>query len=191
MATKPILIILSGSICTGKSTLSNNLAERNGFIVFKSKDVLKKLAPAEYVSKHETVREGLINYALELDKQTNGSWIADGLTFEIVETGKVIVDCIRLISQLEALKKKFNSIANIYHIHLKCSDNILSERFSARNENKRKNTINSETDFSKAKEHIIEQQSVKFELCADYLILTDFVTTDEVFIKVKSKIVFP
>lgn len=188
MKTKPILIILSGSLCTGKSTLSNNLAEHNDFVIFKSREVLKKLAPAEFVSKHTTVREGLIDYALELDRQTNGSWIADNLPNEIIETGKVILDCIRLISQLEALRNKFNTTANIYHIHLKCSDNILSQRFSERDENKRENIVNSENDFSEAKEHIIEQQSAELEPYADLVISTDFATTDDVFSKVKSKI---
>jgi adenylosuccinate synthase len=190
MITKPILIILSGYLCTGKSTLSYNLAEHNEFVIFKSREVLKKLAPEEFVSKHTTVREGLINYALELDKQTNGSWIADNLPYEVIERGKVILDCIRLKSQLNALRSKFNTTATIYHIHLKCSNNILSQRFAERDENKRKNVTTSEKDFSEAREHIIEQQSVELESYADLVISTDFATTDEVFLKVKNKIRF-
>lgn len=188
MKSKPMLIILSGSLCTGKSTLSNNLAEHNDFVIFKSREVLKKIAPTEFISKHSTVREGLINYALDLDRLTNGSWIADNLPYEIIETGKVILDCIRLISQLEALLNKFNTTANIYHIHLKSSDNILSQRFSVRDENKRKNIVNSENDFSEAREHIIEQQSAELESYADLVINTDYITKIQVYETVITKI---
>jgi adenylosuccinate synthase len=184
MKTKPILVILSGNLCTGKSTLSNKFAQNDSFQILKSREVLKKIAPEDYVSKFQTVREGLINYALELDKHTNGSWIADNLHHEIFEKGKVILDCIRLISQLEALKRKFNDLVNIYHIHLKCSDNILSQRFSDRDENKRNNIEISETDFSEAKEHIIELQSSELESYANLVIETDNISKDDVYNKV-------
>lgn len=187
MKRKPVLILLSGNLCTGKSTLSDNLARHNGFIIFKSREVLRKLTPTEYISKYATEREGLINYALELDEQTMGSWVADNLSFETIKTGKVVLDCIRLVSQLKALKKKFNTAATIYHVHLKCSENGLMKRFSERDENKRENILISNIDFQQAKEHLIEQQSIELEPYADILISTDSITTDEVFFQVIAK----
>ena len=183
-------IVLSGNLCTGKTSLAKSLNELNNFKLFMTREILKKLAPPSFLSKYHTEREGLINYSIELDKNENGQWIADNISLKTVSNHNIIVDSIRLISQLRALDNKFKPISRFFHIHLKCTDEILSQRFAARNENKRENITNSIHDFYKAKEHIIELQSSELEVYADMVIITDMFSSADIYNQVIGRILF-
>lgn len=180
-----ILILLSGSLCTGKSTLSDNLVKHLGFETIKSRSILKLITPKDVLSQYETIREALITYAIELDEKTNGSWLANSIDLESIMNKLIVFDSIRLNSQLKAFKVRFSLTTQIIHIHLKCTDKVLQERFVGRNENNRNNDGLSEHDFLKAKEHILELQSSELEPYADRIIITNDFTPEQVFKEVK------
>jgi adenylosuccinate synthase len=175
---KTTFLVLSGRICTGKSTLANLFKSKNDYEIIMTRDILKRLAPATFLSKFKTEREGLINYSLTLDREQDGKWIAENIT---LNNHNSVIDSVRLVSQLQALKYKFTSYTNMLHVYLKASDETLSRRFAARNENKRTDAACAILDFNNAKEHDVELKSNELEQYADIVLTTDLLSIEEAY----------
>jgi len=64
------VILLSGPISSGKSTLANGLDEQHGMLVFKTKEVLAR--NVDHALEHD--RLALQAEGDRLDKKTRGKW---------------------------------------------------------------------------------------------------------------------
>lgn len=186
-----ILLLLSGSLCSGKSTLTQKLIVEGGANCVRSREILSALAPKDFLKRYETLREGLISYAQHLDEQTHGSWIAEQLHSDQLRDKFTVLDAIRLRSQFDCIREKFRGKLDVLHVHLKASDAILSRRFGERNENSREATQAVAKDYIESKEHLIEAKSAELESFADLVILTDELSPEEVYSKVYGIIEFP
>lgn len=126
------IVLLSGPICSGKSSLAHLLKQRHQAEIVKTRDLIRTLKP--------TVKEerGALQRAGEaLDRQDGGKWVSTALARFIEErqsssgSGQLfVVDSVRIISQVNALRDAFGS--SIYHIHLTASDEELARRYTER-----------------------------------------------------------
>ena len=102
------IVLLSGPVSAGKTTLSGKLSSRYGVQVFKTRDVLKKHAEGI-----EQTREALQDFGEKLDQKTGGAWVRDGLIqwiSTVPDNCVVIVDAVRIKGQIDAIRKAFGNI---------------------------------------------------------------------------------
>lgn len=131
------IIVLSGRVAAGKSELASGLAKRFGVVRLKTQDLL--------VASTGAPRErGALQAAGEaLDRSTNGEWVARELTrmltspnvadpkdLEVVAASWVLVDAVRLPSQIEAIRRAFGQA--VVHVHLTAPPEELARRYEAR-----------------------------------------------------------
>ncbi|MBZ5697627.1 MAG: adenylosuccinate synthetase [Acidobacteriia bacterium] len=120
------IVLLSGRVSAGKSTLSKGLVERFGAHVLKTKELIATAAG----TKIEPERGAHQNYGDLLDRRTNGEWVSRSLT-RVVEgldnKAIVVVDSVRTSEQVRAIRKAYGPI--VFHMHLEAEVNVLKERY--------------------------------------------------------------
>jgi len=124
-----LILVLTGPIASGKSTLGNNLVDRFGFRTFKTNELLKQLA----LGKVREEREALQDFGEDLDRQTKGAWVRDGLMrflSPLPADSMIVVDSARIAEQIEALRGAFG--LRVVHIHLTAPPEVLEKRFKRR-----------------------------------------------------------
>ncbi|HEX8154082.1 MAG TPA: adenylosuccinate synthetase, partial [Thermoanaerobaculia bacterium] len=128
------IIVLSGPVACGKTTLGDALESRFGFRRLKTRQLIRAMLGTE------PERTALQKAGEDLDRETNGQWVATALTRQLVDTERalepgveapsVIVDSARLISQVEAIRDAFGR--KVVHVHLTAPVERLAERYAAR-----------------------------------------------------------
>ncbi len=122
-------MLLSGRTCTGKSGLAQRLADRYGFHVFKSSEVVARRATAAGLP---TDRGSLQSFGDQLDLDTDHRWLLDSLlvaSADWVDDRSIVVDNIRTAKQLEVFRQQAG--LDVTHIHLYASPKSeLVARFS-------------------------------------------------------------
>jgi adenylosuccinate synthase len=122
------VILLSGQVCAGKTTLHDNLVARFGFRVLKTKEVISRLAPAI-----ERERGAMQDYGEYLDRRTKGGWVRDALIHLAEEQNEdvtVVVDAVRILNQIDSIRRAFGP--RVFHIHLTAPLDILEARYKQR-----------------------------------------------------------
>lgn len=121
------VVVLSGPIAAGKSSLAIALAKRFGVHRFKTQDIIRQLVGAELD------RAALQQAGEALDHKTKGTWVAKALTrpvTELPDQARALVDSVRLASQIEAIRQAFGS--RVVHVHLTAPEPELTRRYAAR-----------------------------------------------------------
>ena len=121
------VVLLSGGIATGKSTLSMTLHDKFGATIVKTNRVLLD----KYAGAVE--RKSLQEYGEALDIETGGRWVADAVVNCLQGTGPdtlLVVDAIRILPQAEEIRKHVHG--RVLHIHLLAPKEELVRRFEAR-----------------------------------------------------------
>jgi len=130
----PLIVVLSGPIAVGKSTLSAALVERFGFYCVKTRSLLKQLANDR--GSDQLTRAELQHGGADLDKRTDGAWIADALNKSgMCNAVPIIVDSVRTAEQIAHIRRMNGSVTgavNVKHVHITASHAILEERFIIR-----------------------------------------------------------
>jgi adenylosuccinate synthase len=125
------IILLSGPISSGKSTLAKGLADRYGMSIFKTSEILKK-----YVRRgSEQDRKILQAQGERLDRKTHGRWVLEELrewSNKLKSSPEVIVDSVRITEQIQAIREAYGQI--VIHVHLTAPMDELEQRFSKRRE---------------------------------------------------------
>lgn len=97
------VIILSGKVGSGKTTLAEQLVENFKLILFKTRSFLKERAqgiPAE--------RGALQDFGERLDKRTEGAWVQEDLQAAaeaLPATAVIVLDAVRMLGQVEAIRR--------------------------------------------------------------------------------------
>lgn len=123
------VILLSGSISSGKSTLANGLEEQCGMLVFKTKEVLAR--NVGHVLEHD--RLALQAEGDRLDKKTHGKWVVDEFISWLDQKGHTsvaVIDSVRTLDQVAAVREAFG--ARVIHVHLTAPPEELESRFDRR-----------------------------------------------------------
>ncbi|MBZ5513723.1 MAG: adenylosuccinate synthetase [Acidobacteriia bacterium] len=166
------IVLLSGKIRSGKSTLSNLLKDQFGFQVVKTKDVIRTLARERLGREIESDRLEMQKFGNTLDHETRGRWVRDALARAIRDLGsagpdaRLVVDAVRIPDQIRAIRQAYSF--SVVHIHLKAPDKVLEERY------KRRPSAGSAelVSFSEAQKDKTEARVKELEDPADFVIDT-------------------
>jgi adenylosuccinate synthase len=187
MGDRKIILVLSGEICTGKSTLSHKLEKDFNFRVCKTKEGLSKFAQRKLKGKIPD-RLYLQNFGDELDKKYKGKWVLEYFQDLFSSTFSnekfYVIDSIRIIDQIKHIRDAYSFI--VYHIHLEAAPNSLEERFYRRDELQSLDKKIQREKYVEFKSNNTEKhvQTLKDE--ADLVINTDRCNEQDVFIRVAS-----
>jgi adenylosuccinate synthase len=122
------IILLSGPVASGKSTLGLLLADRYRVQHVKTRQIIRTKFP-----KVEQERGALQKAGDRLDRDTKGAWVAtevSRLAAEIEEEAVILVDSVRTADQIRALREAFGP--RVVHMHLSAPDEVLEQRYLER-----------------------------------------------------------
>lgn len=173
------IIILSGPISSGKSTLAEGLAYRFNMTVLKTSVLLQRRVTSELAGDRKVLQaEGE-----RLDKRNRGRWVLDELTKLISQNPlitELIIDSVRIEEQISAIREAFGSI--VIHVHLTAPMNELEQRYYKRRETGREKDFK----YSEVKENKTEKQIENLAKIADIVIDTKRCTEEDVLIRTVS-----
>jgi adenylosuccinate synthase len=168
------IVLLSGRVSTGKTTLSTGLVKWFGAHVLKTKKLIAEAAG----KKLEAERGAHQRYGQLLDRKTDGEWVARSLT-RFVEgldgNAVIVVDAVRIIEQVRAIRRAYGGI--VFHIHLDAEPEALIKRYKRKQRSKGFKEFSSYAELSsnRTEKHV---QSLASE--ADAVIKTDRCTENDV-----------
>lgn len=123
------IILLSGPVASGKSTLCRALEHHFGMKVLVTRDLITRSLNRNGVFGRRNLQwEGE-----RLDRLTGGAWVRDELERflhgEMAESG-VVVDAVRTLEQVRIVRDTYGPVVD--HIHLTAPEQTLSARYAAR-----------------------------------------------------------
>lgn len=167
-----IVLGLSGPLCSGKSLLANTLERDLGASVVRARAILETRAGVHHMPRAELQRFGAI-----LEQSTTGSWLSDAAE-EVslqVRDCKVVVDAVRTIAQLIALRRSFG--ARLRAVHLTASEGERRRRFEAR---RVREPVYEALTFDMAMSHETESNAEALGPVADMLLDTTALALEDV-----------
>lgn len=121
------MIVLSGRVRSGKSTLAEHLAQRPGAVMVRTKDVLIE----EYGSdSHVRERGKLQELGEQLDRETRGHWVCAATCRRALRSRRMqllVVDAVRIPEQIRWLREVPGF--RVVHFHLSAPITELRRRF--------------------------------------------------------------
>ncbi|MDO1449510.1 adenylosuccinate synthetase [Rhodocytophaga aerolata] len=187
MGDKKVILVLSGEICTGKSTLTAMLENRFGFKHCKTKEGLYYFAQKHLNGKLPD-RSFLQQYGEKLDREGGGKWVLDYFQHQFASdfssNDLYVVDSVRILGQIQYMREAYSYF--VYHIHLEASVQTLEKRFSQRGEDIDLPPDKQLEKYSQYKSDPTEAQVNSLREEADLIIDTDKCNAEDVFIRVAS-----
>jgi adenylosuccinate synthase len=123
----PRLVVVSGPVAGGKSTLAHTLASRFGGLRLSTRELLvPRLAPGE-----PPTRAALQRVGAELDAETGGHWVANRFSRPIFSAKEslIIIDSARIAGQIDGLRRAF---PDVRHVHITASRATCASRYERR-----------------------------------------------------------
>jgi len=173
------IILLSGPISSGKSTLAKGLAERYGMTIFKTNEIIKKRVRKDLAQDRKVLQaEGE-----RLDKKTKGRWVLE----ELIEWSNhldlgsdAVIDSLRIKEQIQAIREAYG--AKVIHVHLTAPLNELEQRFNKRRQQGREKDF----QYSEVNADPTEKQVEDLADIADVVVNTKRCTDQDVLIRTMS-----
>jgi adenylosuccinate synthase len=173
------IILLSGPISSGKSTLAKGLAARCRMSIFKTSEVLVSRIRRD--QRHD--RKVLQAEGERLDRRTKGRWVLEELRERLsplAANSDVIVDSVRISEQIQAIREAY--CPKVIHVHLTAPEDELSHRFDSRKKQGREQDFS----YSEIRQNPTEKQVEKLAAVADIVIDTKRCTEQDVLIRTMS-----
>lgn len=169
MASLEMLVLLSGPVAVGKTTLRQALMASHGFEQVRSSAYLKQLAEQRSLAGERT---GLQDLGDELDRLTDYRWLLDevakpGLA-ALPEQRRWLVDAVRKHRQVEHFRAAYGDA--VLHVHLNASEEVLRRRYAERRD---------ATTYDAAIRHDNEIASRSLIEIADFVIDTGSTSAEE------------
>ncbi|MEO6840264.1 MAG: adenylosuccinate synthetase [Bradyrhizobium sp.] len=121
------LIAISGPVASGKSALANEMLKR-----FKTFRISTRQLIADTGAPNE--RNALIEAGKQLDINTDGTWIRDGIRPYVQQNENssdiILVDAVRTERQIHHLREEFGE--KLFHIHISVPYRVAKERYEVR-----------------------------------------------------------
>ena len=172
------VVIFSGKVGSGKTTVADLLVQSFGVHLFKTRTFLK--AQAEGIALE---RRAFQEFGQRLDQRTGGAWVqkalqaaAEGLPASAV----VALDAVRMLGQVEAIRRAYGR--RVFHVHLDASDEELARRYKARPGDEIKELPN----YAAVQLDKTERNVPRLADVADVVIRTDRCTPQDVLVRVAS-----
>ena len=119
------VVLLSGPIASGKTTLARLLADRFGFCVVSTRELLLRHVGDD--------RWSLQAEGASMDDSTGGKWVSDGmvrLRRQCSAEVSFVVDSVRTLDQIWWIRDAFGG--SVKHVHLLADVDVLSDRYSSK-----------------------------------------------------------
>ena len=172
------IVLVSGQICSGKSALVEQLRDRHGARVVKTKELILKKSP-----KIKDERRALQLAGQRLDQEDGGSWVAEALQRVVddssksdVPKGLFVVDSVRILGQVNAIRKAYG--ADVHHIHLTAPDEVLRERY-----HRRSRSDDQGVSYAQLKGNRTEKGVERLADVADVVVSTDKCSKEAVLVR--------
>lgn len=117
MNSKKIIVLLSGEISSGKSTVCDGLKTHFGFYHVKTRDILVRVEEKHHRGKQSGQRDDLQKFGRKLDQDTNGTWVLKETLSELKKYDRVLVDSVRIGAQIDAFRSTYGQAVVHIHIH--------------------------------------------------------------------------
>jgi predicted kinase len=131
MTTIEMLVLLSGPVAVGKTTLRQLLLKEHGFEYVRSSAYLIELAVQR---GDDASRSGLQELGDGLDEVTDYKWVLDAVAVPTMsaypEHKRWLVDAVRKERQVEHFRAEFGSA--VLHVHLTAPEMVLRQRYEGR-----------------------------------------------------------
>ena len=183
---RPRIVLLSGPVGAGKSTLARRLVERFGAVHISTRDLMKQRTQPERQNLPSD-RAGLQELGEDLDRATGGTWVADGLASSLIELDRenlIVVDAVRIASQVEAIRNAFGR--DVIHVHLHAPRDALEQRYNERKLQKLE--IAELASYSDVERNPTEAHISDLERDADVLIDSQRSSEDDVEIRAAARL---
>jgi adenylosuccinate synthase len=173
------VVVLSGKIGAGKTSLCERLVDQASTKLVKTRELIEILATATIDGSFRVGRISLQEFGEKLDRESGGKWVADGLDKFLhrepnLET--VIIDAVRIQAQVDELRNRYG--LNVFHIHLTAADEIVAKRYSHRAPK-----FAEVASYEEASQNPTEANIEHLALKADALIDTSFCTPEDVWVR--------
>ena len=126
------IVILSGPIGSGKTSLAEMLSHHYGAKIIKTRELILK----QLVNKKQD-RASLQKAGEKLDRVDNGAWLKSALVRFIEDNGGgstpvgfFVIDSARITGQVLAIREAYGTA--VHHVHLDASDDVLAKRYAGR-----------------------------------------------------------
>ncbi len=185
MGDRKVIVVLSGEICTGKSTLADKLEVAFGFKHCKTKEGLEYHGQKKL--KGQTPDRGYLQKLGEqLDSSGGGKWVLDYFQHlyqkEFHNNKFYVIDSVRILKQITHIREAYSYF--VFHIHLEASAKSLEGRFYERGEIKELEPEQQKEKYVRYKSDSTEKKVNSLRDEADLVIDTDKCNEDDVFVRV-------
>ena len=172
------IIVLSGPVASGKTTLGDTLVERYGFQRQKTRELIRRFQNTE-------LERGALQLGGEaLDRKTRGRWVADALARAILDlppNSTVLVDSVRIEAQVKAIRQAFGS--NVTHVHLTAPLAELARRYR-----KRPKHLKELPTYEEVRANATERNVDNLKDIADVVVDTHLSSSDQVVVRVAARL---
>lgn len=131
MSSGAAIVLLSGPIAVGKSSVSSSLVTAFGFSVLKSSAYLKDLAASKQL---DPTRRTLQDLGDGLDIETDFAWVVNSVAIPQIGRSpnqtKWLFDSVRKEKQVTHFRSRF--APHVLHVHLHADEETLKNRYAER-----------------------------------------------------------
>lgn len=171
------IIVLSGPVESGKTTIANKLKDLHGFLLIKSTALIKKRLNTlpDRISFQEAGER--------LDRRTRGRWIKDDLVRILggltEDREDIVIDSVRIAAQVEYIREAYPVI----HIHLTAPLKVLSRRYAVIDSD-----LKEAQSYSTVTRNVTESKVEQLKDIADIVINTERCNAEDVYVQVASRL---
>lgn len=171
------IVLLSGPIGVGKSTLTASLEKTYGARIVKTRELLDNISRATL--RPVNSRSGYQAFGEELDAESDGKWVNDALS-DLIDRERpqfVVVDAVRISEQIAHIRTEHGF--SVFHLHLTASEEDLKKRFA-----ERKTKFEEASSYEEAAANVTEQGVRLLERKADAVVNTTLCNPEDVVVRV-------
>ena len=172
------IIVLSGPVASGKTTLGDTIVERYGFELQKTRDLIRVL------QKTKLERGALQRGGDTLDRKTKGQWVAIALgraLLDLPTNATIVVDSVRIEAQVTAIRQAFGQ--HVTHVHLTAPLRELERRYC-----RRKQHLGEFSSYEEVYTNETERNVDNLKEIADVVVDTHRSTPEQVLVRVAARL---